>query len=360
MLKTIKLAKKGIGHTSPNPLVGAIIVKNNKIIGQGYHKKAGDDHAEIAALKKTGKKARGATMYINLEPCCHFGKTPPCTKAIISAGIKEIHIAMLDPNSKVCGKGKKELEKADIKVIVGEERDKAKKLNEIFCKYIKNNVPFVLAKWAMSLDGKIATHTGDSKWITNKKSRSLVQELRQKYDAILVGVNTVLKDNPRLTARAKTSRPSNPIRIIVDSAGRTPLTANVLKNKQAKTIIATTEKISKKREELYVKLGAQVIKIKSKNKRVNLKELIKKLGKLEITSILIEGGGEILASAVSEKIIDKAYIFIGNKIIGGRDTKTPVEGGGIGKMIDVEEWKIENTRQIDNNILIVAYPTLSS
>lgn len=356
---TIQLAKKAVGQTSPNPLVGAVIVKNNKIIARGYHKKAGDKHAEIEAIEKAGQKARGATMYVNLEPCCHFGQTPPCARAIIKAGIKKVHIGMLDPNSKVSGKGKTELEKAGIKVIMEEENIKeARELNEIFIKYMTDKRPFVAAKWAMSLDGKIAASDGSSKWITNKKSRQIVHKIRRRYDAIMVGVNTVIKDDPLLNTRLKTSLPIHqPARIIIDSTGRTPLNANIL-NKETcgQTIIATTEKMIPSKEKKYQKLGAEILRVKSKKNRVCLTELLKKLAKKNITSILIEGGGELMASAFAEKIIDKIYIFIGEKIIGGKNAITPVAGKGIKTIADAKNFKISKLEKIDNNILITAYP----
>lgn len=355
MLQTINLAKRGTGHTSPNPLVGALIVKNGKIIAKGYHKQAGGDHAEIAALKKAGRKAKDAIMYINLEPCCHHGKTPPCTKAIIKSGIKEIHIAMLDPNPLICGQGKKELTKAGIKVIVGELQNQAKKLNETFCKYITTNQPFITAKWAMSLDGKIATHTGDSKWISNEKSRKLVHKLRQQYDAVMVGVNTIIKDDPKLTVRTKIKKPAHPTRIVLDSTGRTPLSAKIFEQ-PGQVILVTTKKIFKKKERLYNKLGAKVIRIKSKNGQIDLTTLTIQLGKQAITSILIEGGNHVITSAVEQNLIDKAYIFIGNKIIGGQQAKTPVAGQGIAKISLAHNWKIEKIKRLDDDILLVAYP----
>lgn len=353
----IQLAKKGVGYVSPNPLVGAVLVKNKKVIATGYHRGAGKPHAEIIAIKKAGRLAKGSVLYVNLEPCCHVGKTGACTKEIIKAGIKEVYISTLDPNPLVSGKGKKELEKNNIKVIVEEEKEKALILNEIFFKFIKTKKPFIAVKWAMSLDGKIATQKGDSKWISNNKSRQIVHNLRHKYDAVLVGVNTVLKDNPRLTVRLKSKKNKNPIKIILDSTGKINTNSKIFKD-PASLIIATTEKIKKHKEEELLNLGVKIIKTKSKNNQVNLKELFLKSGRLDITSILVEGGGEVIASVLKEKLADKVYIFIANKIIGGREAKTPVEGSGIEKMSEALKLKITKTQKIEENIFVEAYPNL--
>lgn len=355
MLTALQEARKGMGRTSPNPMVGAVLVKNNKIISRAYHHKAGEPHAEVLAIKKAGKKAKGSTLYINLEPCCHYGKTPPCANAIIKAWIKTVHIAMLDPNPKVAGKGKKELEKAGIKVVVGEEKQEALLLNEIFVKYITSHKPFVAAKWAMSLDGKTATRAGKSKWISGVESRLLVHKLRRQYDAILAGVNTVLKDDPRLTARLHGVHSRQPVRIVVDSAGKTPVSAKIFKA-HGKVIIAATKKLSKNKKQKYQERGAEVIITKSNNDKVNLKELMKKLGKMEISSVLIEGGGEITASAWEQNLLDKIYAFIGNKLIGGGDAKTPLGGKGIANMAQAKPLKIHEIKQLGSDLLVVAYP----
>lgn len=355
MLQALKLAQKANGNTHPNPLVGAVLIKNGKVIATGYHKKAGADHAEIVALKKAGINAKGSTLYINLEPCCHYGKTPPCTKSIIKAGVNEVHIATLDPNPLVSEKGKIELEKAGIKVVVGERCKEAKKINEIFFKYISTGLPFVVVKWAMSLDGKIATRTGDSKWITNKKVRLEGRKLRHVSSAILVGVNTIIKDDPELTARITSKPPAPRITIILDTNGKTPLNAKIFKTIN-KIIIATTEKISEKKEREYKLLGAQVLKTKSKNNHVNLRQLLKQLGKQHITSVLIEGGGETIATAMEENLVDKICIFIGNKIIGGKDSLSPVSGKGFAKIKDASLWTITSIKKMNDDIALILYP----
>ncbi|MEK6528346.1 MAG: bifunctional diaminohydroxyphosphoribosylaminopyrimidine deaminase/5-amino-6-(5-phosphoribosylamino)uracil reductase RibD, partial [Nitrospirota bacterium] len=339
MQRALALAVKGKGRTSPNPAVGAVIVKNNKIIAKGYHKKAGTPHAEILSLKKAGAKARGATLYVNLEPCCHTGKkTPPCTKAIIKAGIKKVVTAMIDPNSKVSGRGIRELQNAGIETKVGIMRTEAKKLNEAFIKFITKKEPFVILKVAQSLDGKIATAKGESKWITGEDARKYVHKLRNEVDAVLVGIGTVKKDNPSLTCRIKGGR--NPFRVVVDSSLSIPLNAKVLKHKDGKTIIATislnsttppfkkggqrgifSKKISadyQKKIDLLRNREVQILTTKKdKNGMVNLKSLMKKLAKLDISSVMIEGGSRINASAVSDGIVDKIMMFTASKIIGG-------------------------------------------
>ncbi len=350
--KAIKIAAYGAGFVSPNPMVGAVIVKNNKIIATGYHHRFGGDHAEIVALKKAGSKARGATLYVSLEPCGHFGKTPPCTQAIIDAGIQQVHLAILDPNPLVAGKGKRQLQQAGIKVFAHND-DRARELNEVFFKFITTKRPFVALKWAMSLDGKIATRAGNSKWISNEQSRKIVHKLRQSYDGVLVGVNTIIKDNPRLTARG-INRPSHPVRIILDSLGKTPLTAKIFRV-PGRVIIASTKKLSLKKELAYIKRGATVIKTNSRGGQVNLKELLKKLGNLGIASILVEGGSETLASFTKQKLFGKAYIFIAPKIIGGRAAKTAVGGIGASTVASASQLRIKTARAVGNDIFLAAY-----
>ena len=281
----LDLAKLGKGKVNPNPLVGAVIVKDKKIIAKGYHEKYGEDHAEVNAFKNAKENVAGATMYVTLEPCSHYGKTPPCVDKIIDNKISRVVIGMMDPNKLVLGQGIKKLQDAGIEVEVGVLEEECKKLNEVFIKYIKNKKPFVVLKAAMSLDGKISTASGESKWITGNKSRSEVHKLRNDLSAIMVGVDTVIIDNPYLTCRIVDGR--NPIRIIIDSKLRIPKDSNVLENtNDIKTIIATTEKAPKEKIDYLENLGVWVIKTKSKDEKVNLKELMIKLGELKIDSIL--------------------------------------------------------------------------
>lgn len=340
MQRALDLAVRGKGRTSPNPLVGAVVVKGNRIIAEGYHKKAGTPHAEILALKKAGSKAKGATLYINLEPCCHTDKkTPPCTKSIIKAEIKKVVTAMIDPNPKVSGRGIKELKGAGIKTETGIMNAEAKILNESFIKFITKKEPFVILKIAQSLDGKIATAKGESKWITGEESRKYVHKLRSEVDALLVGIGTIKKDNPTLDCRIRGCR--NPYRIIVDSRLQIPLNAKVLKHKDKRTIIATTKKASSRKINLLKKLGNNVLIIKDRagkihpvrkkttskpSNGVNLKALMKALTRLDITSVMIEGGSSVNASALSSGIVDKVMFFIAPKIIGGSDAVSSVGG----------------------------------
>ncbi len=374
MQKALALAAKGKGRTSPNPLVGAVIVKGNKIIADDYHRKAGTPHAEILALKKAGAKARGAALYINLEPCCHTDKkTPPCTKSIIKSGIKEVVAAMLDPNPKVRGKGIRELQNAGIETEVGIMETEAKNLNEAFIKFITKKEPFVILKIAQSLDGKIATSKGESKWITGEKAREYVHKLRNEVDAVLVGIGTVKKDNPSLDCRIKGGR--NPYRIIVDSNLQIPLNAKVLKYNDSKTIIATISPPSpsfsrggfqtrpykkelmsyQKKSERLNDMGIRILQVKDNNGKVDLKALIKELRKLDITSVMIEGGSSINASALSSGIVDKVLFFLAPKIIGGADAVPSVGGKSQAFLKNAVKIKNLQVKKIGEDFLFEGY-----
>jgi diaminohydroxyphosphoribosylaminopyrimidine deaminase/5-amino-6-(5-phosphoribosylamino)uracil reductase len=339
MQKVLSLAARAKGRTSPNPMVGAVVVKGGEIIGASYHKKAGTPHAEILALKEAGQNAKNATLYVNLEPCCHTEKkTPPCTKEIIRSKVKKVVVAMTDPNPKVAGNGISELQGAGILTQVGIMEPEAKRLNEAFTKFISTKKPFVILKMAQSLDGRIATARGESQWITGPEARAHVHRLRNEVDAVLVGIGTVKKDNPSLDCRARGGR--NPFRILLDSTLQVPLNAKVLKHADGKTIIATTERAPQKKIERLRRQGHTVLimggngpvkKLRSGRsnpgtQRVNLKRLMKELGKMEITAVMIEGGSSVAAAALSEKIVDKAVFFIAPTIIGGIDAVPSVGG----------------------------------
>ncbi len=332
---TIDLALKAEGCTSPNPLVGAVIVKSDKIIAKGFHHQCGQAHAEIEAIKKAEKKANGSDLYLNLEPCSHFGRTGPCTQAIIKAGIKRVIIGMKDPNPITCGKGIKILKKAGIKVEVCRNSKPFEQINEIFIKYITRKIPFIAVKTAQSLDGKIATKTYQSKWITGKDSRNYSQCLRKKYDAIMVGVNTILKDNPYLSCRfGEVLLADSPVKIIVDATLKTPANSNIFSGlSPAPVIMATILRASKKKIQAFNDLDVDVIVCpKDRNNRVDLKYLINELAKHEITSILVEGGGKLNGSCFDTKIVDKVYFFIAPKIIGGERAVLSVAGSGCAKL----------------------------
>lgn len=327
MKQALALAKKGWGRTNPNPLVGAVIVKEDEIIGQGYHHQLGDAHAEIEALNAAKKDVKGATLYVNLEPCSHFGRTPPCVQTIIQTGIKEVVIGMEDPNPMVSGNGIRILKEAGITVITNVLENEAKALNDIFIKYITHKEPYVILKAAMTLDGKIAAHTGDSKWVTGAKARAHVHQIRERVSAIMVGINTVLLDNPSLTTR--TINKLDCTRIIVDSQGRIPLGSQVINSdSKAKTILATTTRIPTEKESLLKEKGLILIKCDGKDGRVDLQLLMKELYKLEIDSILLEGGGTLNWSAIESGIVDKVMFYIAPKLIGGANAITPIEGNG--------------------------------
>ncbi|WP_177503077.1 bifunctional diaminohydroxyphosphoribosylaminopyrimidine deaminase/5-amino-6-(5-phosphoribosylamino)uracil reductase RibD [Anaerosinus sp.] len=354
MREALRIAAYASGRTTPNPLVGAVIVKDNRIVGQGWHRKAGTEHAEIHALHQAGELAKGADIYVTLEPCSHYGKTPPCCQAIIKAGIKKVIVAMTDPNPLVAGNGLKELKAAGIEVVEGVCRDEAEKLNEVFLKWIVHKMPFIVVKTAMTLDGKIATVSGDSKWITNEKSRKFVHQLRDLYDGILIGIGTVLADNPTLTTRLD-HLGKNPVRIIVDSKARIPLDSIVITDKSAHTILAVTERASQEKIAALLQVGIEVIVTKEKADRVDLSDLLKILAEKNICSILVEGGSRINYSFFVEHLVDKVHCFIAPKIIGGTDAASPVGGKGTFYMKDAYQLNDITTERFDEDILITGY-----
>jgi diaminohydroxyphosphoribosylaminopyrimidine deaminase/5-amino-6-(5-phosphoribosylamino)uracil reductase len=318
MKQALTLAKKGIGYTSPNPMVGAVIVKDNKIVGSGYHQVCGGAHAEINALNDAKDYAKGATIYVTLEPCNHTGRTPPCTHAILKAGIARVVMAMSDPNPNVVGQGGQFLEKNGVEVLSGICENEAKQLNQAFCKFIQTGIPFVTMKYAATMDGRIATQNGDAFWITNEKSRHYVHQMRHANDAILVGIGTVNNDNPSLTTRLPEKKGKDPIRIIVDTHLKTNLNAKVItQDSSAKTIIACSESASNKRGHLYQNNQVTILPCPLKNKRIDMHLLMSILGKLNITSILIEGGSRIHSSAIQAGIVNQVCCFIAPKILGG-------------------------------------------
>ena len=352
MRLAMQLAGNAIGRTSPNPLVGAVIVKDNRVVGCGWHRKAGTPHAEVHALNQAGELAQGADVYVTLEPCAHYGKTPPCAKALVEAKVKNVYGGLLDVNPKVAGKGFKILEDAGIHVEYGFLQDELRKQNEVFFKWIEHKKPFIVLKVAMTLDGKIATATGQSKWITNETSRAYGYKLRDIYDGIMVGINTVIEDNPMLTARVDGGK--NPIRIVVDSSLRIDINANVVQDKSAKTIVATTDKADKDK---ILKLQAQDIDVivvdKDENDKVDIEKLLDILGQQNICSILVEGGATLSGSFVAKKLVDKVYFFIAPKIIGGKEAKTPVAGTGILNLQEALALKDIQIEKLEEDVLII-------
>ena len=349
MRHAIALAKNGEGRTNPNPLVGAVLVKNNEIIGEGFHQKYGGLHAEREALKnceENGNSAEGATLYVTLEPCCHFGKQPPCTQAIVKSGIRRVVVGSRDPNPLVHGKGNSFLREQGIEVTEDFLKDECDALNPIFFHYISTRTPYVALKYAMTADGKTASKTGKSKWITGEKSRLFVHQLRNRYSCILAGIGTVLADNPLLTSRIPDGR--NPVRIICDSKLRIPLDCNIVKTaKEIPTIIACCQENEKK--SALEKSGCEVLCLPGKT-GVDLKKLTKTLGERSLDSVLIEGGSEIHYSALEAGIVQHIYAFTAPKIFGGK-AKTPVEGEGIELPENCFQLELERIEKIGDDIL---------
>ena len=331
MRMALELAKKGDGFTSPNPLVGAVIVKNDKVIGAGYHKKCGMAHAEVEAIRDARKaKLDGATLYVTLEPCDHFGRTPPCTDAIIGSGIGKVVIAMKDPNPINNGKGIAKLKKSGVKIAVGMLEDEARAINKPYIKFVTRRIPYVTLKIAESIDGKIATRTGDSKWITSEDSRRYVHVLRSKVDAVMVGANTVIKDDPLLLS--KTLKAKQPVRIVVCGKSKISSSAKIFSNTKVSPVMFA----------------------RSKNGRVDLKKLLKKLASINIAHILVEGGGELAANLVERRLVDRFLFFIAPKIIGGRAAITSIEGEGVSKVRQAVDLKIVELKHFKKDILIEA------
>jgi len=353
MRLALNLARKAEGQTSPNPIVGAVVIKSGKVVAGGYHKKAGLPHAEIVALRKAGSKARGADLYVNLEPCCHYGRTPPCTEAIITAGIKRVVIGIRDPNHLVSGKGMRFLRKKGVEVVTGILKRDCEKLNESFLKYISTGRPWVILKSALSLDGKIATRTGNSKWITGSKARDYVHQLRGKVDAVLVGAGTVRADDPRLTARPKKGGMRNPIRVIVAGKHSIPVSSKIFNNAHRERVIyATIASLPPARKKKLQKMGVVVLLIKHKRGQVDLPLLMAKLGEMGITSVMIEGGSEISGSVFREKLVDKVIYFLAPKIIGGKNAPSPVGGRGVDQLKDFMQIKNMSVARLGDDLVV--------
>ncbi|MBF0483247.1 MAG: bifunctional diaminohydroxyphosphoribosylaminopyrimidine deaminase/5-amino-6-(5-phosphoribosylamino)uracil reductase RibD [Candidatus Omnitrophica bacterium] len=352
MQRALELAEKGKRFTSPNPMVGAVIVKSNKIIAEGYHAKCGGEHAEVAALKKCkGSAAKGAVLYVTLEPCFHEGKTPPCVDTVIASGIKEVVIAMKDPNPLTNGKSIRKLNAAGIKTRVGILSEKAAKLNEAFIKYITEQMPFVVAKVAQTLDGKIATTARDSMWITAQGTREVSRKVRAEFDAILVGVNTVLNDDPRLDSFYEEKILK---KIVVDTRLRVPLTAKIFKKPEL-CILATTNKASVNQVALLKHKGIEVIVCPVKNSKVDMKWLFKELAKKGIMSVLIEGGSEVIGSALKDGIVDKMHIYVAPKIVGDQRALSSVTGMNIAKVDEALQLRDLQVLYFNPDIRIEGY-----
>lgn len=351
MKEAFALAKKGMGWTNPHPMVGAIVVKNGKVIAEGYHRRFGTDHAEADAFKHTKEDMRGATMYVTLEPC-HLpydlhGDRMPCTEVIKQAGIQTVHIAMLDSNPEVDGAGRKTLEKAGIKTTLGIMGDEVLQLNEAYHHFMTRNRPFIVSTFSASLDGKIATYTGDSKWISNEKARKFSHKLRAEYQAILVGINTVLKDNPHLGTRLPKKK--DPLRIILDSTLKIPLDSQVLRD--TNVLIATTIHADKDKQKILSERGIELLAFS--DKKIPLVILLQELYKRKIISVLVEGGSQILGSFVDEQLVDKMYAFYAPILIGGTQAATTVGGEGVATITKALKGKAVSLKRFSDNILLI-------
>lgn len=347
MQEALALAKRGQGKTSPNPLVGSVVVKNNKIISKGFHKKCGLAHAEVVALKKAAARAKGATLYVNLEPCFHFGRTPPCVDKIIKAGIKRVVIAVKDPNPQVKGKSIRKLRKNKIKVSLGVCQKEARKINEVFFKNIKDDLPFVVAKVAQSLDGKITTSLGQSKWITTDKTRQFARRLRDRYDAVLIGAETLRKDNPKLNGLDKV-----PYKVIISSDLDLPKNSYIFKNFTDKTYIFTAVNLKGKNK---FSKNIKIFSLKATKEGIPLKKVLKKLYQLGIMSVFVEGGADTLGRFFSQNLVDKAYFFIAPKIFGGKGALSSVGATGVKQIKKSPELEKPKIKRIGNDILIWGY-----
>lgn len=355
MKEALKEARRGLGNTSPNPVVGALIVKDGKILARGYHRRAGAPHAEADALSKLGQRAEGATLYVNLEPCNHYGRTPPCTEAILAAGIARVVVAMRDPNPNVKGGGCAYLRAKGLGITEGVLEKEARQLNEVFIKYSKTKKPFVTLKSAITLDGWCATSSGHSKWVTNERSRAYVHRLRAVSDAVLVGVGTVIADDPLLTVRGIKGR--NPVRIVVDTSLRTPCDARVVRGiSDSATLIAVGPGADAERLSKMAELGVEVIRCPEEDGRVDLAALLDRLGEMSVTSLLVEGGAKIAGAFLRGSLVDKLIVFLAAKLLAGSDGLPMARGPGalsMDRCLRISDVRVKN---MGGDIMITGYP----
>jgi len=360
MERALALARRAIGLTSPNPMVGAVVVKNRRIIGEGYHHRAGSPHAEIHALNAAGDRAKGSDLYVTLEPCSTQGRTPPCTDAIINAGIRRVVVAVVDPNPKHRGKGLELLKRAGVRVEVGLLSEAAGRLNEPFNKWIHSGMPFVTAKAAMSLDGKIATRTGDSKWITSEKARAFVQELRRAADAVMVGSGTIIADNPQLTVRDG-AIDRQPWRVIVDSRGRSPVEAHVFSDEdRLRTLVLTSDRTPESWRKQLIERGVTLVDCRLRiaeggTGNIDLHDALKWLAQREVVNLLVEGGGGLLGALFDARLVDKAVFFYAPKIVGGAGAPTAVGGQGTARLKDALALRKFEWRHLGEDLVVIGY-----
>lgn len=357
MERALSLAAQGRGRTSPNPMVGAVLTKKGTIIGEGYHAYAGADHAEVVALKATKETASGAVCYVTLEPCTHYGKTPPCAEALIKAGVTRVIVATYDPNPLVAGAGVRRLREAEIRVEVGLLQEAASRLNEAYCKYIRAREPFVVLKAALSLDGKLATRTGDSQWITGEGARRRVHEMRDTVDAVVVGIGTVLKDDPMLTTRLEVREGRDPLRVVVDSRGRLPLGARLLRTGSRSPLVAVGPRIPPRRLHRLKEAGAEVVVLPEGEGGLSLRDLICELGRREITSVMIEGGGKLATSALQAGLVDKLILMLAPILIGGKKAPTLLRGDGVEKLAEALHVSQLSVERVGQDLILEGYVT---
>jgi len=353
MRAALRLARRG--HTSPNPMVGAVAVREGTIVGHGYHRRAGGPHAEVIALAQAGEKARGSALYVTLEPCCHHGLTPPCVDTVIASGVRRVVSAMVDPNPRVSGRGLAALRQARIDVTVGVLENEARRLNESYIKHITTGLPYVTLKMAMSLDGKIAAASGDSRWISCEKSRRTVHAMRARADAVVIGAGAAMADDPELTARlVKTRR--QPARVIVDERAQLTAASRMLNAPGGQVIVATTRFAQAAALRKLEEAGARILLLEQKDGLVDLGSLFRGLAGMGMINLLLEGGGEIAAAALDARLVDKVIVFIAPKILGGRSAKTPVEGAGVDRVAQALELSDVKTRRSGSDIVVIARP----
>jgi len=356
MQRALDLAAKALGRTSPNPAVGAVIVRNGRVIGEGFHRRAGLPHAEIEALRRLSGSARGATLYVNLEPCSHHGRTPPCADAVIAAELKRVVIGMVDPNPLVRGRGLRRLRQAGIEVKTGVLKDKCVRLNEDFAVFIRTGMPLVTLKLAASLDGRIATASGDSKWISGELSRRLVHELRNRVDAVLIGAETVRADDPQLTCRVRGGR--DPLRVILDGRLTISPQARVCTQRStARTLVVTAEENGQNEKRAVLEnQGVEVLCLPAKQQRVQLRPLLAELGKRGIKHVLIEGGGQVAAAAFSEEVVDKVLFFYGPKLLGS-ESRAMIGSLGVDRVASGLTLHTLESYRLGDDVLVSAYVT---
>jgi diaminohydroxyphosphoribosylaminopyrimidine deaminase/5-amino-6-(5-phosphoribosylamino)uracil reductase len=353
MRRVLRLAGKGAGRTSPNPMVGALLVRGDRVVGEGYHSRAGEPHAEVNALRAAGSEARGATLYINLEPCTHYGRTPPCAPQVIRAGVKKAVIGMEDPNPAVHGRGIRSLRSGGIDVRLGVLGEACRELNEAFSKHIVEGKPFVILKVAATLDGKIAARNGDSKWISGERSRRFVHQLRNRVDGVVVGVGTVVRDDPLLTARVRGGR--DPLRIILDSRLRIPEGARVLQDSPSGTMIAVTKKAPQEKIERLKKRGVRILTAPSKEGRVDLAWCFSRLGEMGVTSLMVEGGSRVSGALLDGRLFDKLLLFLSPRLLGDARSVAIFGGKGFEDLRDALTLPKVRTRKIGEDILVEGY-----